>query len=131
MTQRRQPPPDLFMIKKGFVITEDEAIDLRIRRRIVNRMSKRMFIPPRQLTEDEFVEQCKTVVREILLEVNFVLNFYQITMTKSTRGGAQTFSAVITSPENGCIQQNHTHLTLQFQSLNRLRKSGSQTANCR
>ena len=69
LTQRKQPPPDLFMIKKGFVITEDEAIELRIRRRIMNRMSRRIFIPPKELNEDEYVEGCKVAVKQILLEV--------------------------------------------------------------
>lgn len=72
LTQRRQPPPDLFMLKNGFVLNEDEAIDKRIRRRIINRRSKRIFIPPKELTEDEFVEKCKSAVRAILLEVSTV-----------------------------------------------------------
>ena len=42
--------------------------------------------------------------------------------TQRSRGGAHTFSAAITSPENGRIQQNHTHLTLPFQGLKRLRR---------
>lgn len=67
------------MIKDGFVITEDEAIERRIRKRIVNRRSKRIFMPPKQLEETEFVAKCKNVVRDILLEVNFIKtlpNFY-------------------------------------------------------
>eukprot|EP00794_Sanderia_malayensis_P010968 gene10968-12130_t len=67
LTQRRQPPPDLFMIKNGFVLTEREAIESRIKRRIRNRMSKKVFVPPKQLTEEEFVERCKTVISDILL----------------------------------------------------------------
>ncbi len=73
MTQRREPPPDLYMIKNGFVLTEEEAIESRIKRRIMNRMTRRVFIPPKKLTEEEFVEKCKTVVHDILLGVRFTL----------------------------------------------------------
>lgn len=60
------------MIKNGFVLTEEEAIERRTRRRIVNRMSKKMFIPPEELSEEEYVEKCKTVISDILLGVSMV-----------------------------------------------------------
>ena len=40
----------------------------------------------------------------------------------AAKGGAQTFSAAITSPYNGRIQRNHTHLKFPFQGLKRLRR---------
>ena len=73
LTQRRRPPPDLFMIKNGFVLTEEEAIERRTKRRIVNRMSRKMFIPPEELSEEEYVEKCKTIINDILLGVSMAL----------------------------------------------------------
>ena len=61
------------MIQNGFVLTEEEAIERRTRRRIVNRMSRKMFIPPEELSEEEYVEKCKTVINDILLGVSMVL----------------------------------------------------------
>ena len=51
------------------------------------------------------------------------------------RGSAQTFSAAITSPENGRIQRNHTHLTLRLRRVAHKRQTAddelSDAAICR
>ena len=59
MAQRRRPPPDVDMIKNGFVLTEREARENMVQRRIVNRKSKRVIITPQILTEKDYMARLK------------------------------------------------------------------------
>jgi len=98
LIQRKQPPPDLFMIRNGFVTTEDEAIELRIRRRIMNRMSRRIFIPPKELSEDEYIERCRVAVKQILLEDNDALGKLYGTLAERFSGQYGGFTKVTKLP---------------------------------
>lgn len=64
---RRRPPPDLDMIEDGFVLTEAEAAEKMIKRRIVNRRSKKVIIPPQVPNEQQYVERCKKAASDMLL----------------------------------------------------------------
>lgn len=73
MAQRRRPPPDVDMIKNGFVLTEREARENMVQRRIVNRKSKRVIITPQTLTEKDYVARLKKEAFNMLMGVSFDL----------------------------------------------------------
>ena len=67
--QRRRPPPDLDMIEDGWVLTEKEAAEKMIQKRIINRMSKRVIVPPQVQGENEYRQRCKKIALDMLLGV--------------------------------------------------------------
>ena len=72
MAQRRRPPPDVDMIRNGFVLTEGEAKENMVHRRIVNRKSKRVIIAPQTLTEKDYVARLKKEAANMLMGVSFI-----------------------------------------------------------
>ena len=71
--QRRNPPPDLDMIEDGWVLTEKEAAEKMIKKRLINRMSKKIVVPPQVQGEKEYMQRCKKIALEMLLGVrNFL-----------------------------------------------------------
>ena len=76
LSQRRSPPPDLDMIQNGFVLTEKEALENMITKRIVNRRSKKVLLQPKELTEEEFVTRCREEASNMLMGVSqSLINF--------------------------------------------------------
>ena len=61
------------MIEDGFVLTEAEAAEKMIKRRIVNRRSKKVIIPPQVPNEQQYVERCKKAASDMLLGVRKTL----------------------------------------------------------
>ena len=70
LSQRCSPPPYLDMIDNGFVLTEREAHEKMIQRRIVNRRSKKVVIRPQTPSQQEFVVRCKKEASNMLLGVS-------------------------------------------------------------
>lgn len=67
LMQRRHPPPDLDMIEDGWVLTEKEAAEKMIKKRLINRMSKKIVVPPQVQGEKEYMQRCKKIALEMLL----------------------------------------------------------------
>ena len=67
--QRRRPPPDLDMIEDGWVLTEKEATEKMIKKRLINRMSKKIVVPPQVPGEKEYMQRCRKIALEMLLGV--------------------------------------------------------------
>jgi len=65
------------MIQNGFVLTEKEALENMVTKRIVNRRSKKVVLQPKQLTEDEFISRCREEASNILMGVCWfvIVNF--------------------------------------------------------
>ena len=57
------------MIENGFVLTEKEAEEKRTKKRIINRMSKKVIVPPQVPNEEQYVERCRKVASDMLLGV--------------------------------------------------------------
>ena len=76
LSQRRSPPPDLDMIENGFVLTESEAREKMITKRIVNRRSKKVIIPPQTPCELEFLTRCRKEASNMLLNVSEMCSQY-------------------------------------------------------
>ena len=73
MAQRRRPPPDVDMIKDGFVLTEREASENMVQRKIVNRKSKKVVVLPQTLTEKDYVARLKKEARNMLMGVSSII----------------------------------------------------------
>ena len=69
LMQRRHPPPDLDMIEDGWVLTEKEAAEKMIKKRLINRMSKKIVVLPQLQGEKEYMQRCKKIALEMLLGV--------------------------------------------------------------
>lgn len=75
--QRRHPPPDLDMIEDGWVLTEKEAAEKMIKKRLINRMSKKIVVPPQVQGEKEYMQRCKKIALEMLLGVRNLIYCYK------------------------------------------------------
>lgn len=62
------------MIQDGFVLTEKEALENMVTKRIVNRRSKKVLLQPKQLTEEEFIARCREESSNMLMEVGDSVN---------------------------------------------------------
>ena len=61
------------MIEDGWVLTEKEAAEKMIKKRLINRMSKKIVVPPQVQGEKEYMQRCKKIAFEMLLGVrNFL-----------------------------------------------------------
>jgi len=69
LTQRTQPPPDLFTLQDGFLLRPDEIKEKFTEKRIHNRRWKKKLILPKALSEEEFKAKCREEASKILLQV--------------------------------------------------------------
>ena len=69
LTQRSQPPPDLFTLQDGFLLRPDEIKEKFTGKRIHNRRWKKRLLLPKEMNEEEFKAQCRIEASKILLQV--------------------------------------------------------------
>ena len=69
LTQRTQPPPDLFTLQDGFLLRPDEIKEKFTEKRIHNRRWKKRLILPKEMSEEEFKARCRIEAANILLQV--------------------------------------------------------------
>lgn len=65
------------MIENGFVLTEKEAAEKMVKRRILNRMSKKVIIPPQVQNEQDYMIRSKKAAFNMLLGVTTFQALYE------------------------------------------------------
>ncbi|XP_065644149.1 large ribosomal subunit protein bL17 [Hydra vulgaris] len=68
LTQRTQPPPDLFALENGFLLRPDEITAKFTEKQLINRRWKKRIVFPTSTSTEQFVATCRNEAENILLK---------------------------------------------------------------
>ncbi|EDO40633.1 predicted protein [Nematostella vectensis] len=98
LSQLSKPPPDLDMIEDGFILSESEAREKMITKKIVNRRSKKVVVLPSVLSKEEYVARCREEASNMVMGDQDVLDKLYGTLKERYQDKYGNFVRIIKIP---------------------------------